>query len=81
MTCTRATLKLMPPILLCWPTTSESNVVDMAVEVEPSCQYSVKFCFRAAEVQSDKVASDMEVRMKQRCVTEFLHAGKKNCTQ
>jgi len=27
------------------------------------------------------MASDMEVRMKQRCVTEFLHAGKKNCTQ
>jgi len=37
----------MPPILLCWPTTSEANVVDMAVEVEPSRQYSVKFCCRA----------------------------------
>jgi len=29
-----------------------------------------------AEGQSDKMASDMEVRMKQRCVTEFLHAEK-----
>ena len=47
MTCTRATLKLMPPILLCWPTTSEANVFDMAVEVEPSRQYSVKFWCRA----------------------------------
>ena len=28
----------------------------------------------AAEWQSDKTASDMEVRMKQKCVTEFLHA-------
>ena len=28
------------------------------------------------EGQSDKMASDMEVRMKQRCVTEFLHAEK-----
>jgi len=28
----------------------------------------------AAEGQSDKMASDMEVRMKQRCVIEFLHA-------
>jgi transposase len=29
-----------------------------------------------AEGQSDKIASDMEVRMKQRCVIEFLHAEK-----
>ena len=28
----------------------------------------------AAERQTDKMASDMEVLMKQRCVTEFLHA-------
>jgi hypothetical protein len=55
---------------------SEANVVDMAVEVEPFRQYSVKFCYRATEGQSDKMASDMEVRMKQRRVTEFLHAEK-----
>ena len=29
-----------------------------------------------AEGQSDKMASDMEVRMKQICVNEFLHAEK-----
>jgi len=29
-----------------------------------------------AEGQSDKMASDMEMRMKQRCVIEFLHAEK-----
>ena len=29
-----------------------------------------------AEGQSDKMVSDMKVRMKQRCVTEFLHAEK-----
>jgi len=29
-----------------------------------------------AEGQSDKMASDMEVRMEQRCVIEFLQAGK-----
>lgn len=28
------------------------------------------------EKQSNKVASDMEVSMKQRCVTEFLHVEK-----
>ena len=46
---TRAVPKLMPPILLCWPTTSEAKVVDMAVEVEPFRQYSVKFCCRATD--------------------------------
>jgi len=30
----------------------------------------------AAEQQSDRMAPDMEVRMKQRGVTEFLHAEK-----
>jgi len=29
-----------------------------------------------AEGQSDKMESDMEVRMRRRCVTEFLHAEK-----
>ena len=46
---TRAAPKLMPPILLCWPTTSEANVVDRAVEVEPSHQYPVEFCCRATD--------------------------------
>jgi len=39
----------MPPILLCWPTTSEVDVGDMAVEVEPSHQYSVIFCCHATD--------------------------------
>jgi len=30
----------------------------------------------AAEMQCDKVVSDMEVCMKERCVSEFLHAKK-----
>ena len=30
----------------------------------------------AAEGQSDRIASDMEVCMKQRCATEFLHVEK-----
>ena len=40
---TRVAPKLMPPILFCWPTKSEAGVGDMAVEVEPSRHYSVKF--------------------------------------
>ena len=35
----------MPPIVLCWPTMSEADVGGMAVEIEPSCEYSVKFCY------------------------------------
>jgi len=45
----RVALKLMTPILLCWPMMSEADVGDVAVEVEPSCQYSVKFCCRATD--------------------------------
>ena len=45
----RVALKLMPPVLLCWPITLEADVGDMAVEVEPSCQYSVNFCCHATD--------------------------------
>ena len=41
---TRAALKVMPPILWCWPKKSETDVGGMAVEVEYSWQYSVIFC-------------------------------------
>ena len=67
----------MTPILLCWPTTSEADVGDVAVEVEPSHQYSVKFCCRCTDDSrghSAKMVSEMEVHMKKRCVIEFLHA-------
>jgi len=56
---------------------SEVDIGGMAVEVEPSLQYSIKCCCHvtqmAAEGQSDKMASDMEVQIKQRGRTEFLH--------
>jgi len=45
----------MPPILLCWPMMSEEHVGGVAVEVEPSHQYCITFCFcvtEAAEGQS-----------------------------
>ena len=35
----------------------------------------------AAEGQSDKMASDMEARMKQRCGFEFLHTEKQTNKQ
>ena len=51
----------------------------MEVEGGPPCQYSIIFCCvwqMAAEAQSDKMTSNVEVHMKQRCVIEFLHAEK-----
>ena len=65
----------MPPILLCWPTMSKADVGGMAVGVESSYQYSIPLCCcakMAAEGQSDRRASDMEVTMKQKCVVESL---------
>ena len=41
---TRTAPEVMPPILLCWLTTSEVDIGDVAVEAEPSQQYSVSFC-------------------------------------
>ena len=38
----KAAPEVMLPILLCWPTT-EVGVGGMAVEVEPSHQYPIKF--------------------------------------
>ena len=43
----RAALKVMPPILLCQPMTSEADVSGMAVEVEPPRQYSITFYYCA----------------------------------
>jgi len=40
----RAAPKVMPPMLSCWPTTSEADVGSMVVEAELSHQYSVAFC-------------------------------------
>ena len=45
----RATLQVMSPILFCLPTASKVNVGVMAVEVEPSHQYPIKFCCCVAD--------------------------------
>jgi len=75
----RAAPKVMPPILLCWPTMSETNVGGMAVEVEPSHQYPIMFCCHVTDGSRGTVwqdGSDMEVQMKQRCELAFLHVEK-----
>ena len=71
--------KIMPPFLWCWPMTSEADVGGTAVLVEPSTNISLYFVavwWMAAEGQSDRMASEMEVCVKQRCGTEFLCAEK-----
>ena len=76
---TRSAPEVMPPILLYCPMTSEVDVSGMAVEFEPSCQYPITFCCvrqKAAKWQFDKMMSDMEVCLKQRCGVEFLHVEK-----
>ena len=43
------TLKVLPPILLCWLTASQTDVGGMAIEVEPSHQYYITCCYRATD--------------------------------
>ena len=45
----RAAPKVMPPILLCWPMMAEADVGCMAVEVELSYQYAIKWCGRVTD--------------------------------
>ena len=54
-TCTRAVPKVIPPILLCWPMTSEANGGGVAVEVEPSQQYSITFCCHVTDGSREAV--------------------------
>ena len=45
----RAALKLLPPMLICWPMTSQAGVGGMAMEAEPSHQYFITFCCCATD--------------------------------
>ena len=45
----RAAKNVMPAILLHWPTVSEADVGGMAVEAEPSHQYSDTCCCRVTD--------------------------------
>jgi len=51
----RATMKVMPPILLCWLITSEEDIGDMTVEGEPSYQHSITFDCHATDGSSREV--------------------------
>ena len=67
----------MTPVLLCWPMTSEAAVSDIQLNLPADIPLNfVTVRQMTAEGQSDKMASDTEMHMKQRCVIEFLHAEK-----
>lgn len=66
--------KVMPPILLCWPTNSEAHFDDMLETVHlfamnPSFFFKDKSC---------KMQFDMIVHTKQKYVIEFFHAKNLN---
>ena len=71
--------KVMPPILLCWPTVSAVDVGVWLQRLNLPTNIPLHFIAvqqMATEQWSDKMESDMEGRMKKRCVTEFLHEEK-----
>jgi len=82
MTFRENTLNIMPLVSLCCPITSDAGIGGVAAEVGRSHQYSstpfhiVTVWQMAAEGQSDKMVSDMEVDMKQRKGSELLHVEK-----
>ena len=72
-------LKVMPVILLCWPTLSQVDVCSMTVEVEPLHQYSITFCCCATNGSRGAVWQNAiwhGMCMKQKCGVDFLHAEK-----
>ena len=74
---TRAAPKALPLILLCWPMNNRGGYWWCGSRgFPPISRYMLLSCDMAAEGHSDKMVSDMEVHVKQRCVTEFLHAEK-----
>ena len=58
----RAALKVVSPILLCWPMTPEADVGGVAIEIEPFCHLSdsnnMKWNFNG-EVITPTSASDV----------------------
>ena len=71
--------KVMLPVLLCWFTMPEADFGGMAVEAEPSQQYSITCCCHVIDGSRGAVWHSgvwHGVQMKQRCATEFFHVEK-----
>ena len=75
----RAAPKVMLPILLSQPTTSEVDVGGMAVEVEPSHQYVMTFCCCATDGSRGAIWPNgvlHGIASEVKCIIEFLHVEK-----
>jgi len=70
--------KVMPPISLCWPMTPEALVAWQLKLTLPTniLLHFVALQQMAAEGQSGRMVSDLEVCIKQKCGTEFLYPEK-----
>ena len=64
----------MPSIIVLWPKAIMVDFTGMTAETE--CSLLNYHVIDGIEGQPDRMASDMEVQMKQRCETEFIHAEK-----
>ena len=74
-----AALKVMPPIQCVGPQCQRRMLVVWQQRLNLPNNIPLHFVavqLTAAEGQSDNLASDMVVQMKQKCVTGFLHAEK-----
>ena len=71
--------KVMPSILLCYPTMPKVNIGGMVAEAEPFLQYPIAFCCHVTDCSRGAVWQNgvwHGSACKQRCVTKFLHAEK-----
>ena len=69
----------MPPTVWCWPAIRRQILVVWRWRLKIPTNIPLHFVAMwqmAAEGQSGRMVSDVEAFMKQRCVTEFLHAEK-----
>jgi len=55
MQCTRATPKVMHPIIWCWTTMSEVDVGGITVEAQPSHWYFITFCCHVRDARRGEV--------------------------
>lgn len=73
----KAALRIIPPTLLFLLTISEVDIGSMEVEVPTNIHNVLFLCKRwQHRGQSDKMASETEVCMKHKCITELLHVEK-----
>ena len=77
-TFSRAVLKVMPPFLLCWAVTPEEDVGSLAVEVEPSRQYSIPLGWQHRDSLTKKLLTQKHTWNKVVAWNSFMQEKKKS---